>query len=407
MCSCRACSTTTGVTGGLIEAEGVRHASMQVDITEPGAPRRVVDACAEQLGSVDILINSAGIAPLGDVLEYGRPLWDATVAVNLTAAFEMSYEAAQRMVPQRSGKIINICSRLLVPRRPAGAGVRGHEARHRRPDEDLLRRARAAQHPGQRDRTRLLRHRAHGCDPERPGPQSARARSHPDRPLGRAARPDGSGRLPREPRVGLRQRARPLGGRRLPRPLGRGRERHAWPVPDRHRRRHPEHEGRRRRRRGTRGRGGPGAAAPDEPAQARRRLPSRRRPLGLARRGEPPGAPALRRRSGRDRGRRPLHDPLLQGVPQSGRIARRAGDQLDGRPRLPALPARRPGPRVRDHLLGVSRPPPHRRVPRLGRQQHPPAVADRRGQMGLERRRCAVRAVPAAARAALRAPAAR
>ena len=116
---------------------------------------------------------------------------------------------------------------------------------------------------------------------------------------------------------------------------------------------------------------------------------------------------ALRRRSGRDRGRRPLHDPLLQGVPQSGRIARRAGDQLDGRPRLPALPARRPGPRVRDHLLGVSRPPPHRRVPRLGREQHPPAVADRRRQMGLERRRCAVRAVPAAARAALRAPAAR
>ena len=70
----------------------------------------MVDACVERLGSVDILINSAGIAPLGDVLDYGRPLWDATVAVNLTAAFEMSYEAAQRMVPQRSGKIINICS---------------------------------------------------------------------------------------------------------------------------------------------------------------------------------------------------------------------------------------------------------------------------------------------------------
>ncbi len=44
------------------------------------------------------------------MLEFGRPQWDATVAVNLTAAFEMSYEAAQRMVPQRSGKIINICS---------------------------------------------------------------------------------------------------------------------------------------------------------------------------------------------------------------------------------------------------------------------------------------------------------
>ena len=44
------------------------------------------------------------------MLEYDRAPWDATVAVNLTAAFEMSREAAQRMVPQRSGKIINVCS---------------------------------------------------------------------------------------------------------------------------------------------------------------------------------------------------------------------------------------------------------------------------------------------------------
>ena len=33
------------------------------------------------------------------MLDFGRSQWDATVAVNLTAAFEMSYEAAQRMVP--------------------------------------------------------------------------------------------------------------------------------------------------------------------------------------------------------------------------------------------------------------------------------------------------------------------
>jgi NAD(P)-dependent dehydrogenase (short-subunit alcohol dehydrogenase family) len=99
-----------GVTAGLIEAEGVRHASMQVDITEPGAPERVVDACVEQLGSVDILINSAGHRSACGRARLRPPLWDATVAVNLTAAFEMSYEAAQRMVPQRSGKIINICS---------------------------------------------------------------------------------------------------------------------------------------------------------------------------------------------------------------------------------------------------------------------------------------------------------
>jgi len=59
---------------------------------------------------VDILVNSAGVCPLAQVLDFDRPQWDATVAVNLTAAFEMSYEAAKRMVPQRSGKIINVCS---------------------------------------------------------------------------------------------------------------------------------------------------------------------------------------------------------------------------------------------------------------------------------------------------------
>lgn len=99
-----------GATRDLIEAESVRYAFMQTDITRTGAPRLVVDACVEELGSVDILVNSAGVCPLAGVLDFGRSEWDATVAVNLTAAFEMSHEAAQRMVPQRSGKMINVCS---------------------------------------------------------------------------------------------------------------------------------------------------------------------------------------------------------------------------------------------------------------------------------------------------------
>ena len=99
-----------GTTRSLVEAEGVRYEFMEADITADGVPAQVIATCVERLGSVDILINSAGICPLGEVLEFGRDKWDATVAVNLTAAFEMSFEAAKVMVPQRSGKIINICS---------------------------------------------------------------------------------------------------------------------------------------------------------------------------------------------------------------------------------------------------------------------------------------------------------
>jgi NAD(P)-dependent dehydrogenase (short-subunit alcohol dehydrogenase family) len=99
-----------GKTGPMVTAAGVRYEYLKTDITAPGAPAKIIDACVQRFGSLDILVNSAGICPMAEVLEFGRPQWDATVAVNLTAAFEMSYEAAKRMIPQRSGKIINICS---------------------------------------------------------------------------------------------------------------------------------------------------------------------------------------------------------------------------------------------------------------------------------------------------------
>jgi len=99
-----------GATGALIEAEGVGYEFLQADITGPGVPARVVDHCVERFGALDILVNSAGVCPLATVLDFGRQQWDATVAVNLTAAFEMSHEAARHMIPRRSGKMINICS---------------------------------------------------------------------------------------------------------------------------------------------------------------------------------------------------------------------------------------------------------------------------------------------------------
>jgi len=43
-------------------------------------------------------------------LKFTRAQWDPMVALNLTAAFEMSHEVAKHMIPQGSGKIINICS---------------------------------------------------------------------------------------------------------------------------------------------------------------------------------------------------------------------------------------------------------------------------------------------------------
>lgn len=99
-----------GTTKKLIDGTGAKMEFMQADISVRGVPKKIVDACVEKLGSVDILVNCAGICKLNDVLDFDRDDWDPMIAVNLTAAFELSHEAAKYMIPQKSGKIINICS---------------------------------------------------------------------------------------------------------------------------------------------------------------------------------------------------------------------------------------------------------------------------------------------------------
>ena len=94
----------------LIEAENVNCLFLKSDITEGGAPQNIVDTCVQKLGSIDILVNCAGISLLADVKDFGREPWDKMISVNLTAAFEMSFCASKYMVEQKSGKIINICS---------------------------------------------------------------------------------------------------------------------------------------------------------------------------------------------------------------------------------------------------------------------------------------------------------
>src|SRR6201989_1608592 len=84
-----------GSTRRLIEKAGRRMEFVAADIAQPGVPAAVVRRCVETLGSIDILVNSAGIALLSDVEEFGRDQWDQMVSVNLNAAFEFAHEASK------------------------------------------------------------------------------------------------------------------------------------------------------------------------------------------------------------------------------------------------------------------------------------------------------------------------
>lgn len=94
----------------LIEAQGVQYKFLDADITQQGIPEKIIQTCVDQFGSIDILVNSAGISILAEVEDFDREQWDKMVSVNLTAAFELSFHASKYMTSQGSGKIINICS---------------------------------------------------------------------------------------------------------------------------------------------------------------------------------------------------------------------------------------------------------------------------------------------------------
>ena len=150
-----------GKTGPLIAATGRRYEYLKTDITAPGAAAEVIATCVERFGAVDILVNSAGICPMAEVLDFGRPQWDATVAVNLTAAFELSYEENDSAEKRQDHQHLFA---VFVPGRPLVVRLFSDEARSRRLHQGVLRRTGDAQHPGERHRTGILRHRDHAQD---------------------------------------------------------------------------------------------------------------------------------------------------------------------------------------------------------------------------------------------------
>ncbi len=97
-------------TGELVAARGRRYAFYDCDLTADGVPQRVVDACLAEFGRIDILINNAGMCLLDEVDAFDRAKWDPMIALNLTAAFELSHAVVPAMREAGGGKIVNICS---------------------------------------------------------------------------------------------------------------------------------------------------------------------------------------------------------------------------------------------------------------------------------------------------------
>ncbi len=94
-----------------LEAMGVRTCVAPADVTVTEQLRAAIDQVEAELGPLDILVNGAGIAPLGRAETHPRAKWDSAIALNLTAPFEASQMVAQRWIERgRGGRIISLGS---------------------------------------------------------------------------------------------------------------------------------------------------------------------------------------------------------------------------------------------------------------------------------------------------------
>jgi 2-dehydro-3-deoxy-D-gluconate 5-dehydrogenase len=93
-------------------ALGRRYLHWKADLTQREQTRAVIPGIAKQLGSVDILVNSAGVIRRSPAAEYSEPDWDTTLEIDLSATFVLCRAAGRLMLEKGRGKIINVGSIL-------------------------------------------------------------------------------------------------------------------------------------------------------------------------------------------------------------------------------------------------------------------------------------------------------
>lgn len=100
--------------GQLLEAEltakGVKAKGYRSDASDFVQADKLINEVITDFGSLDILINNAGITQDTLLLRMSEEMWDKVIAVNLKSCFNTVKAATKQMMKQKSGSIINMTS---------------------------------------------------------------------------------------------------------------------------------------------------------------------------------------------------------------------------------------------------------------------------------------------------------
>ena len=93
-----------------IKTQGVKCEKFIADVSKADQVEAMVKAVKEQFGSIDVLVNNAGITRDGLLARMSEENYDLVIAVNQKSVYNMMRYVAPIMMKQRSGRIINMSS---------------------------------------------------------------------------------------------------------------------------------------------------------------------------------------------------------------------------------------------------------------------------------------------------------
>ncbi|MGD1847234.1 MAG: 3-oxoacyl-[acyl-carrier-protein] reductase, partial [Salibacteraceae bacterium] len=93
-----------------LEALGVKALPMRSDAADYASAEKLVAATNEAFGTVDIVVNNAGITRDGLLMRMTEEQWDIVVNTNMKSVFNLTKAVQRTMLKARSGSIINLTS---------------------------------------------------------------------------------------------------------------------------------------------------------------------------------------------------------------------------------------------------------------------------------------------------------